>query len=509
MQFQAPAGIDDLADAPDLRDRFLALWNDDSDDGFVGSYVKAASQTSPNYVDPRVEAPTADAVAIPWNGFPRALSRWFDDELSTAAREEAEATADIGTPILSWVMPVNGRLRLHSAEAHRVRLFGAVAVSLARPLRRVGADGALGDETPQMRRQQDEYLEWHPTHDAAGRLVALTFTAEPPDYWTALARVAPQRVVELYQRLVGPQVREEDLFHATDLAAFGVDLTGQQRWFNIGRKGEYDPLNPWTTTRGIVHLTHRANTLGAEVQLAAESSLVWQSDLAPAPTDPNPPRPEIRRIACGGYGGINRSSDPLIGLGVGDNVLANVRVTLTDPIGLYIANIGLAGLTGPQGQAVGMRAVQILRGQEDPFEPRMLRFEVRLPADLPFRLDECRLEGRSLKRGGQVARVTTMQLYAQPYQGGADLTAGDCSGRPCRHPDRAELFLAGDVAEPCPNAQAVVWLSETPFEAPSADDFLAVREMVRGRDEDTGPVTTGGDVEAEPLLATSRAPGRP
>ena len=507
MNFKAPAGIEDLAATPDLQEQLLELWNDNSADGFVGQYVTDAAQVSPNYVDPRVQAPTTEAVAIPWNGFPRALSRWYEDELSTAAKEQAEATADILTPILFWVAPGDEGLQLFSAEAHRVPLFGETATTLARPLRRILPDSTLGPEVPQMRRQQDEYLEWRPTHDAAGRLIALTFTAEPPDYWTALATVSRARLLELYRALVGPQVQEADLFHATDLAAFGVDSTGDTGWFNIGRKDQYDPLNPWTTTKGIVHLTHRANTLGAEVRLAADSSVIWASDTAPPANPPSQIEPEITRLACGGYGGINRSSDPAIGQAVGGAVLENARVTLTDPIGLYIASIGLGGLTGPQGQPVGMTAVTITRGQDDPFEPRILRFEVKLPAGAGFRLDECTLDGRPLIHGGQVARVTTMQLYAQVYPGGANLDADPCQGQACRHPERPELFLVGTIGRPCPAAADLSWLSETPFEEAIADAF--VRDRIAAAPIGSDRLAAGVSVSVPPTLATSRAPRKP
>jgi hypothetical protein len=507
MDFKAPAGIDDFVGSPELRAQFTALWNDDSRDGFLGRYVSDAAN-SRNYVDPRIEAPTNEPVAIPWNGFPKALSRWYNDELSVAAKEQAEATADVLTPILTWVEPVGEQLQLFNAEAHRVALFGERARSLARPLRRIQADGTLGSEVPQMRRQQDEYLEWHALHDAAGRLVSLTFTAEPPDYWMALATVAQARVVQLYKDLVGPQVQAQDLFHATDLAAFGVDQNGDQGWFNIGGKGEYDPLNPWTTTKGIVHLTHRANTLGAEVTLAADSSVIWASDRESPPTAPDAPKPEIRRIGCGGYGGVNRSSDPLIGNGVGGKVLEGSRVTLTDPIGLYIATIGLRGLTGPQGEAVGMAAVEISRGTDDAFEPRILRFQVKLPQGAAFRLDECKLEGRKLSRGGQVARMTTMQLYAQTYNGGATLDARKCEGRLCRHPERSELFLIADSNRRCPPPDNAQWLQETPFEAPLADAFVVDR-AASARALDSVRVAGKVSVSAVPKLATKRGPRKP
>ena len=35
------------------------------------------------------------------------------------------------------------------------------------------------------------------------------------------------------------------------------------------RKGTYNPYNRWNTTDGIMHLTHPANTLSAEIKLGA------------------------------------------------------------------------------------------------------------------------------------------------------------------------------------------------------------------------------------------------
>ena len=96
-----------------------------------------------------------------------------------------------------------------------------------------------------------------------------------------------------------------------------------------------------------------------------------------------------------------------------------------------------------------------------------------------------------------------MQLYAQGYQGDATLTAQACSGRVCRHPERSELFLIGDVGATCPGAQSLQWLSETPFEAPIADTFVVERVAA--------PRTLGGEhvsdvrgVEVGPVISTSR-----
>lgn len=406
--------------------------------------------------------------------------------------------------------PDNGKLGFFQSEQHRLAFFGATAERLARPLRRMFADGTLGPEVPRFRRQQDEYLEWHATHDADGRLLALTFTAEPPDYWSALARVAPEVVLEKYHELVGPAVAPEDLFHRTDLAVFGTDLDGTDRWFQLPWKGRYDELNRWTTIDGIVHLTHRANTLGAEVFLAADASHPLASDLEPPPSPGSgSPDAEIRRIACGRYGGINRSSDPLIGLKVGDAVLGGSRVTLTEPIGLYIGTTGVSGLTGPNGEPVGTSALKIVRGEDDGFEPRILRFEVRLPPGLPFGLDECKLDGRKLARGGQVARGTTMLLYAQTYPGTAEKEAQSCQGEVCRHPVRHELFTITEPPRPCPSELNLAWLLQTPLlptdESPVLLDF-ALQEIAAPAAEDPQiRVEASLDVAIE--LSTSRAPG--
>ena len=511
--FNPPANEDDLSDFPQLKAEFIELWNSTEDDGSMGRYVSNAASRSPNYVDPRIEAPVGDPVKIPWNGFPKLLSRWFDDENSDEKKEDAEKVAEILTPILSWVLPVpdgagGQRLQLFSSEAHRVPFFISrrpEVAEVAQPLRRILDDDSLGDEVPRFRRQQDEYLEWHPTLDDEGRLVKLTFTAEPPDYWLALAQVAPDRVVDLYKEYVDSSITKNDLFHQHDLAAFGKGLDGQLQWFNIGGKGSYDELNEWTTTKGIMHLTHRANTLGAEVNLASDASLVFASDNAPAPVGQDAPPPEIRRIACGEYGGINRSSDPLIGQGVAGAVKSGARITLTDPVGLYIANVNLNLLTGPENQPVGNMARDVIRGEDDPFDPRILRFEVRLPDDSEFRLDECTFEGRTLKRGGQIARQTTVHLYANVYPDNGDTTENSCQGRPCRNNERPDIFLIGNpnVGADCPTDNNPIWLLQTPQLTEMTEDTSDA-----GLFDLAVPVERidlESKVEIPPTLATKRA----
>ena len=87
--FNPPAMIDDLAALPALRQQFMDRWNEQ----VMGNFVDQAANRSPNYVDPRVNPPNGAPVKVPWNGFPRLLSRWYDDEQSTALKQQAERTA--------------------------------------------------------------------------------------------------------------------------------------------------------------------------------------------------------------------------------------------------------------------------------------------------------------------------------------------------------------------------------------------------------------------------------
>lgn len=482
MALEVPARQNDFPNDPDLRQKILARWNDSSPRGqFLGAYLREALCVSENYVDPRVEPPVGAAVPVPWNGFPKLISRWYDDGISDAAKSAAERAADVPTPMLYWFDSDDPR-SLNSAPAHQLPFFIArlagdgktpafPGAPYAETPRSINSDGTLGPPVPHFRRQQDEYLEWHAVKDAGGRLKKLVFSAEAPDYWSALAATTKEarsdRLVELYRQLVDDRVKPEDLFYQTDLAIPYRKANGDKGWMVRRARDQYNPLNNWTTTAGVVHLTHSANTLGAEVRLAADASALWQSD-----RDAKGPKvgPEIRRIACGGYGGINRSSDPLIGKGVGDAIVGGSRITLTDPIGLYIADVAIDGLTGPKGEAVGRSALRIIRGDANPKEPRILRFEIELSAGTKFGLDECLIDARKLERGGQIARKVSMQLYAHVYPASTnpDTMPNACNGTPCRHPAKPDVFIVGGLDQTgtprCPDATSKSWLMQTPYD---------------------------------------------
>lgn len=437
-----------------------------------GEHNPGALEISPNYFDPRAGA--ADATApIPWNGFPRALDRWHKvlGNPTPAKQGLAEATADVVVEYLFWwEIGKKGKRAIRRIPAHLVGLLSPERQASAR---RARLGSGSGKELLMCYRQQDEYCEWHADHDDQGRLVRLSFTAEPPEYWTFLAEKEPELVLRLYKELVGPQVEAGDLFYPDSPVVYGVGKDGVAKWLPFAEKGEYNRYNKWNSTHGAVHLTHPANTLGAEINLAAQASLVYQSDKdGPDPTYDDDPA--LTRIACAGYGGVNRSSDPSIGEQVGIQVLAGKCVSLTDPVGLYVAKVDLSTLEREvKGQRVPVPEAQVLvvqRGDADAARPRKLHLTLQAPAGADWTLGDCFLDNRRLERGGQVARKITMVLYADVRNGGVDDTVNGCSNTVvCRHPDSAGFFGTFDPEDVpnCGEATAGDWAQEIPCERTS------------------------------------------
>ena len=149
---------------------------------------------------------------------------------------------------------------------------------------------------PVWHRCQDEYLEWQVERDAEDRITRVTLTCESPEYWSLLADGEPAayfqphlagapaqspirppagnrgRLLELYRRLVGTEVAEEDLFFSQDVYGKGVlDKPDRPPVF---RKGQYNPFNIWNTQFGIVHLTHPDNALWAEIQIVGDGTVL-------------------------------------------------------------------------------------------------------------------------------------------------------------------------------------------------------------------------------------------
>ncbi|WP_440055253.1 hypothetical protein ACSLBF_03690 [Pseudoalteromonas sp. T1lg65] len=192
----------------------------------------------------------------------------------------------------------------------------------------------------------DEYCEWAVTRNEQGKITKINFTCENPEYWYTLWRVSPQKVAQLYNQLLdnGTTITVDDLQLKDSNNNVVIDpLTGAPA---------YNPLNKWNTGTvadgtkgGAVHLTSPPNTIGAEILLASQATLL---------RDLTPEQYNMQKLVCAGsFGRPYRNSDPHIGLQV-NQVIKNigVKAMLTNPLGLYLQAPDFSNYTFPSGTSV-------------------------------------------------------------------------------------------------------------------------------------------------------------
>jgi hypothetical protein len=410
VRFSPPARIDDFARSA-KADELAAGWDAVIDDWLTSAVGNADGRFyNPN----QAGAPVGGTEApIAWDAFPLVIKRWYESEIGGDAKMYRAADAP-------------------------------------RPMRlRAVRNGALAEQVEVFRRQQDEYCEWF-VERRNGAITGIQFTSEGPEYWRFLTTGTasffaegdrrrditagdPDLALALYREHVSPDVQVEDLLWPHDVAQ--QTSTG---WRFFAFAGEYNELNRWTTTDGAMHLTHRSNTLRAEVELAAGAT-VLRNAAANARS----------LICCGGFGDVNRSSDPLIGLAVNRAVAAGKSLTLADPIGLYMSAINLTALSDPA-------AWTPVRGSAA--EGKILRARIDVP---PGGLQ---VGGIPLEHGGQVAEHIQMILTGLVN----DATDGappvrDCLSTCCTNPDRADFRIVVDPQDDC---GSIAWSSLAPFLPP-------------------------------------------
>ncbi|MFN2569479.1 MAG: hypothetical protein ABR564_07750 [Candidatus Dormibacteria bacterium] len=377
QRYDPPAELTDFDGIPGQRDR----WSD-TISGWFDSVVDADVRKRIHPGDPsqyfnQLTSPVAGLMEqrIVWNAFPATLRVWF-------GRAQALEIAD--------------RLRQGiAAEELPPGAAEAATINLAYRL-------------------QDEYCEWHVTRDDTNRIVRVTFTSEPPEYWQALhgetlldpvtgEALYPfpgdrNLVLQLYRDLVSPQVAAEDLVFSDDVYRRPGDTTP------IFRKGEHNPYNRWNTTDGIVHLTNPVNSLAAEIMLAGDATVLRADRSGGLLSDPE------ALICCAGYGGPNRASDPTIGGGVNQLARIGCPVTLRNPVGLYLHHLDMAGFSRPDGGPIDAAYFRVVRGSAADGLIERAVFEV--PAGEGFTVSDLRIAGEPILFGGQISERITMNLVA-------------------------------------------------------------------------------------------------
>lgn len=302
-------------------------------------------------------------------------------------------------------------------------------------------------------RPQDEYCEWRVTRDDQGRIVRVTFTSEPPEYWQALHGDELQNMngvptypfsgdkallLELYREMVGPQVQLSDLECPEDM----VDYTDPDNPVVVYGKGQYNPYNRWNTLGGIVHLTHPANSLSAEINLGAAAAVRYHQDGRPI-VDPD------GLICAARYGGLNRASDPTIGSAVNELASLGAFVTLRDPIGLAMHHLDMAGLSAPNGEPVDSSFFRVLRGDPDAFLIERAVFEV--PASEGYAVSDITIGGMPITRGGQLAERMVVNIVGRASGlGSFDIAPAPAESLGCQDDLQPNyLFYRNAPGQPC------------------------------------------------------------
>lgn len=361
------------------------------------------------------------------------------------------AAYDPGGPVIEQAIVWN------AFPKELLRIYGRkralVEADKLRPLRRYRGDlrpGSPGFETT-MYRPLDEYCEWHVIRDPdTSKIVRVTFTSEPPEYWEAMFGTAidpgdgtpvpfpgeRDRVLSLYRELISPLVQMDDLICQETIQGPDGSVYAQQ--------GQYNPYNKWNTTHGIVHLCSPPNSITAEIQLGADATVLYRNGRGETVVEPS------ALICCANFGGPDRNSDPTIGATV--NALARVgaMITLPNPVGLYMDHIDLTGWQAPKGVQIE-DCVRVLRGAPGMIE----RLVVEVPDRSGFAVGDLTIGGEPIEHGGQIAECITVKLVGAAAKPGAVRNAPTaCVARCCIDPaNPRRLDRAIPFSDPTPSGE--------------------------------------------------------
>jgi hypothetical protein len=460
MIYLPPGRVRDFARSSN-EDRLSQAWHE-LVKGQIDSY-----RGLERFLDPLDADDTAIREVISWTGFPRILDAWLniDGSSNLAERNRRKDRAHRSAEILNRFIYVklrnNGKFYVSRVAADPANPF------LLYP-EATGGTPILEDGFSLAERPQDEYLEWFLVRDPdTNQIKRIDFTVEAPEYWEVLAERDPDLVKTIYSELLGDSVPKEDLFFLKDtlcpeveeIAGGAIRLVGYTKLFpddDDFKAGQYNRWNKWNTDKGMVHLTQSANTLFAEINLAAIATKRFESR---PNLDVNVDR--FTLTACGGYGATNRNSDPTIGQAVNSLALSNYRVMVSNPIGLYIGEINLDGFQDPQGNPVSRDEIlTIHRGSfnDEDGLARVLRFSVHPPAGATYGLEACTFDGFPLLTGGPIARKTTVIIHgiAMPADGSNPLSS--CRAKACSHPTKEpKYYISVLPSEACPDRTDPIW----------------------------------------------------
>jgi hypothetical protein len=274
-------------------------------------------------------------------------------------------------------------------------------------------------------RNQDEYCEWRVVTNDAGQILRVIFTSEPPEYYFFLHD--PFDPFRLGNPVLDPAVQSFARELLVKVYQERCGVTGIKLKDLEDSSGEYDVGNRYNNEH-CVHLQFLANTLTAEIDIAASTSIVRSKD-GKVVTDP--------RVLnkCLEYGEMERRSDPLIGDTVNGAARENRMVTLQNPVGLYMTSLDTRGWTTPDGTDP-QSFWTVLKGHvdKDPRRSMIVRAQYAVPASKKYTVSNIKIGGVPITFGGQIAENVHMRLGVRVGTENTDLTGGklaDITPVPC------------------------------------------------------------------------------
>ena len=440
--YNTPANWNDFEDDPEKAAEMAELWNLN-----MSSFVEIARAGNPwtgifdaprdNYVD-LANPPSGDTFTQPitWTAFPNKVNWYFHTSQGNPYQLDANllyplvdtGRLDQNDPVLKrWITLIDGeddstlsdnldQVLSNHPEFGSSNLVNFAPVKIPSDICPVvnwdqdPADWTLfNSNISGPRGWKDEYNEWVVSRDDKGNIKKINFTSENPEYWFTLWNVDPNKVLELYRDLVSDQVQIEDLY----MRNADGDIVN-----NYNDLPAYNPLNKWNygnlstgSYGGAVHLTSPPNTVGAEIYLGAAATIL--RNLGPQDYSP------AQNLCASLYGGPFRNSDPNIGLQANQaNRNLGKRISLTDPIALYMQRPDFSNYVTPDGTDAS-EFFKVVRGRTSDETGRnydeILHATFEVPASFGYTVSDIKIDGRNILYGAQIAETFNQALAATVY----------------------------------------------------------------------------------------------
>lgn len=432
-KFSPPAFINDLT--PELEQKWSIIVQNWFQDAI--NYLKNPDgfNIKKPFLFSLLDHPEAESgpnTEIPWNGYPRKYKLAILDNNQRWRLTESIVNSDLDGRQLPYFYNVNGGIRASDIYF----------------------------------RDQDEYCEWKTFYnEKSNQPEKIIFTCENPEYWKFISEENPDLLLSKYRELTQGNVQMKDLFFDKEIY-YPNEETGE----NENQFGKYNPHNKWNTSQGIIHLTHPANSLSAEVYLAADATILRKNSNGQFITD------DKDLICCANYGGVNRSSDPTIGSRINALVRNQYSITINDPVGLYIHSLDSAAFEFPDGIFIE-DCWKVVRGKDN----MILRAEFSMPERTNYNLGDIKIGGVPLQYGGQIAEYINMVIFGK----GFDFQQGVAEDLPCTHhccakPNFPNMLVIKEINIPCTPPLESLVLS-TPWELmgykASKSEFFKAEEL--------------------------------